>query len=119
MIIDSRLVGLKMTEEEKNLFGIDKLNVKRSTIPAVTHVDYSARVQTIHEKTNPKYYQLNCLYVLKNLIFLLVLRFIFCKIFLQQNKKLQILAQMLQRLHQIILLIKMILRIMTLSLFFE
>ena len=48
----------EMNQEEKNLFGIDKLNVKRSTIPAVTHVDYSARVQTIHEKTNPKYYKL-------------------------------------------------------------
>ena len=47
-----------MTNEEKALFGIDKLNVKRSDIPAVTHVDYSARVQTVHEETNPKYYKL-------------------------------------------------------------
>ena len=47
-----------MTEEEKAFFGIDKLNVKRSDIPAVTHVDYSARVQTVHEETNPKYYKL-------------------------------------------------------------
>ena len=47
-----------MTEEEKSLFGIDKLNVKRSDIPAVTHVDYSARVQTVHKETNPKYYKL-------------------------------------------------------------
>ena len=47
-----------MTEEEKALFGIDKLNIKRSEIPAVTHVDYSARVQTVHEETNPKYYKL-------------------------------------------------------------
>ena len=47
-----------MTDKEKNLFGIDKLNVKRSTIPAVTHVDYSARIQTVHENTNPKYYKL-------------------------------------------------------------
>ena len=47
-----------MTEEEKSLFGIDKLNIKRSDIPAVTHVDYSARVQTVHEETNPKYYKL-------------------------------------------------------------
>ena len=47
-----------MTEEEKSLFGIDKLNVKRSDIPAVTHVDYSARVQTVHRETNPKYYKL-------------------------------------------------------------
>ena len=43
-----------MTEEQKNLFGIDKLNVKRSEIPAVTHVDYSARIQTVHEHTNKK-----------------------------------------------------------------
>ena len=44
--------------EDQNLFGIDKLNVKRSSIPSVTHVDYSARIQTVHEKTNPKYYNL-------------------------------------------------------------
>ncbi len=49
---------MQMTEEQKNLFGIDKLNVKRSEIPAVTHVDYSARVQTVHKKTNLKYYNL-------------------------------------------------------------
>jgi len=48
----------EMTEEEKKLFGIEKLNVKRSDIPAVTHVDYSARVQTVHENTNPRYYKL-------------------------------------------------------------
>ena len=47
-----------MTKDEKTLFGINKLNVKRSEIPAVTHVDYSARVQTVHEETNPKYYKL-------------------------------------------------------------
>ena len=47
-----------MTEEQKNLFGIDKLNVKRSSIPAVTHVDYTARVQTVHKETNPRYYDL-------------------------------------------------------------
>jgi carbamoyltransferase len=47
-----------MNEEQKNLFGIDKLNVKRSEIPAVTHIDYSARIQTVHEKTNKKYYKL-------------------------------------------------------------
>jgi carbamoyltransferase len=46
----------EMTDEEKALFGIDKLNVPRSTIPAVTHVDYSARIQTVHKKTNPRYY---------------------------------------------------------------
>ncbi|MFO0664267.1 MAG: carbamoyltransferase C-terminal domain-containing protein [Polyangiaceae bacterium] len=47
-----------MTEEENKLFGIDKLNVPRSEIPAVTHVDYSARVQTIHESTNPAFHKL-------------------------------------------------------------
>jgi len=47
-----------MTEEQKKLFGIDKLNIKRSEIPAVTHIDYSARVQTVSKKTNPKYHQL-------------------------------------------------------------
>jgi carbamoyltransferase len=47
-----------MTEAEQKLFGIDKLNVARSSIPAVTHVDYSARVQTVHRETNPLYYQL-------------------------------------------------------------
>jgi carbamoyltransferase len=49
---------LKMTNEQKNLFGIDKLNVKRSSIPAVTHVDYSARIQTVHKETNPKFHKL-------------------------------------------------------------
>ena len=49
---------LEMSKEEKNLFGIDKLNIKRSTIPAITHVDYSARIQTVDKKTNPKYYKL-------------------------------------------------------------
>jgi predicted NodU family carbamoyl transferase len=48
----------RMTAEEEQLFGIDKLNVVRSTIPAVTHVDYSARVQTVHRETNPTYYEL-------------------------------------------------------------
>jgi carbamoyltransferase len=47
-----------MTEAEQALFGIDKLNVARSSIPAVTHVDYSARVQTVHRETNPLYYDL-------------------------------------------------------------
>jgi carbamoyltransferase len=49
---------IQMTTEEKSLFGIDKLNIKRSDIPAVTHVDYSARIQTVHKKTNPKYHAL-------------------------------------------------------------
>jgi len=48
----------KMTAGENALFGIDKLNVPRSEIPAVTHVDYSARVQTVHKETNPDYYGL-------------------------------------------------------------
>ena len=48
----------EMTEEEKNLFGIDKLNIVRSKIPAVTHVDYSARLQTVHRDTNPKYWNM-------------------------------------------------------------
>lgn len=48
----------KMTEEEEQLFGIEKLNVKRSDIPAITHVDYSARIQTVHEDTNPLYHRL-------------------------------------------------------------
>lgn len=47
-----------MTEEEQSLFGIDKLNVPRSEIPAVTHVDYSARIQTVHHETNPRYHAL-------------------------------------------------------------
>ena len=49
---------IEMTEEQKNLFGIDKLNIKRSEIPAVTHVDYSARVQTVTKDTNSRYYDL-------------------------------------------------------------
>lgn len=49
---------IPMLEEQKKLFGIDKLNIKRSEIPAITHIDYSARVQTVHEETNSKYYKL-------------------------------------------------------------
>jgi carbamoyltransferase len=47
-----------MTPEQEKLFGIEKLNIKRSDIPSVTHVDYSARVQTVHQETNPRYYRL-------------------------------------------------------------
>ncbi len=49
---------IEMTNEQKNLFGIDKLNIKRSKIPAVTHVDYSARVQTVTKNINKRYYDL-------------------------------------------------------------
>ena len=49
---------IQMTEKEQKLFGIDKLNIKRSEIPAVTHVDYSARIQTVSENTNKPYYDL-------------------------------------------------------------
>ena len=49
---------IQMTNDEKKLFGIDKLNIKRSDIPAVTHVDYSARVQTVTKDTNKYYYDL-------------------------------------------------------------
>ncbi|HYC59064.1 MAG TPA: carbamoyltransferase [Thermoanaerobaculia bacterium] len=49
---------IEMTEEQQALFGIDKLNVARSTIPAVTHIDYSARVQTVHRETNPRFHAL-------------------------------------------------------------
>jgi len=45
-----------MTDKEKALFGVDKLNVPRSEVPAITHVDYSARIQTVHADTNPKYH---------------------------------------------------------------
>jgi len=50
----------KMTKEEKKLFGIEKLNIQRSDIPAVTHIDYSARIQTVNKKTNPLYHELLC-----------------------------------------------------------
>jgi carbamoyltransferase len=47
-----------MTAEQQKLFGIEKLNIPRSDIPAVTHVDYSARIQTVHRETNPRYHAL-------------------------------------------------------------
>ena len=49
---------IEMNEDQKKLFGIDKLNIKRSEIPAITHVDYSARIQTVSKKTNKPYYDL-------------------------------------------------------------
>jgi carbamoyltransferase len=49
---------IEMTSEQEKLFGIDKLNIKRSEIPAITHVDYSARIQTVTKNTNPRYYDL-------------------------------------------------------------
>jgi carbamoyltransferase len=55
--INSKKV-IKMNDVEDKLFGIEKLNIKRSEIPAVTHVDYSARIQTVSKDTNPKYFEL-------------------------------------------------------------
>ena len=55
-VVEPRRTAL--TEEQQALWGIDRLNVPRSDIPAVTHVDYSARIQTVHAATNPRYYQL-------------------------------------------------------------
>jgi carbamoyltransferase len=55
-VVDDQRIA--MTDEQRSLFGIDKLNVPRSSIPAVTHVDYSARVQTVHRETNPRYHDL-------------------------------------------------------------
>ena len=51
-------IRFPMTEEQQRLFGIEKLNVPRSQIPAITHVDYSARIQTVHEETNPRFHSL-------------------------------------------------------------
>jgi carbamoyltransferase len=61
MLLVADVIGRRrrmMTEVERTLFGIDKLNVQRSDIPAVTHVDYSARIQTIHAETNPRFHAL-------------------------------------------------------------
>ena len=49
---------IAMTEKQKQLFGIEKLNVPRSQLPAITHVDYSARIQTVHKETNPRFHSL-------------------------------------------------------------
>lgn len=49
---------ISMTQEQQQLFGIEKLNVPRSDVPAITHVDYSARIQTVHRETNPRFYSL-------------------------------------------------------------
>ena len=49
---------LPLTAEQEQLFGIEKLNIPRSQLPAITHVDNSARIQTVHQETNPRYYQL-------------------------------------------------------------
>jgi carbamoyltransferase len=49
---------IPLTAEQQSLFGIEKLKLKRSELPAITHVDYSARIQTVHEDTNPRYYRL-------------------------------------------------------------
>ena len=54
----NKSLQISMNDSQKNLFGIDKLNIKRSSIPAVTHVDYTARIQTVHRETNPRYYDL-------------------------------------------------------------
>jgi carbamoyltransferase len=54
----SKSLRIPMTEEQERLFGIEKLNIKRSDLPAITHVDYSARVQTVHADTNPRYHAL-------------------------------------------------------------
>ena len=61
MLMVSKLLNdkvIKMTSEQKKLFGIDKLNIARSSVPAITHVDYSARIQTVHKETNPIFHKL-------------------------------------------------------------
>jgi carbamoyltransferase len=54
----SQKLHMPITEQHEQLFGIEKLNLKRSELPAITHVDYSARIQTVHKETNPRYHQL-------------------------------------------------------------
>ena len=54
----NKSIRREMTDDEEKLFGIEKLNIKRSEIPAVTHVDYTSRIQTVHRETNSKYYKL-------------------------------------------------------------
>jgi carbamoyltransferase len=49
---------IKMTKEQESLFGIEKLNIPRSSLPAITHVDYSARLQTVNKLTNPRFHKL-------------------------------------------------------------
>ncbi len=49
---------IELDDEQKKLFGIEKLKLKRSQLPAITHVDYSARIQTVHADTNPRYHRL-------------------------------------------------------------
>jgi carbamoyltransferase len=51
-------IKIKMTEEQEKLFGIEKLNIPRSTLPSITHVDYSARIQTVSKEDHPMYYDL-------------------------------------------------------------
>lgn len=51
-------IRVPMSEESQKLFGIEQLNIQRSDLPAITHVDYSARIQTVHEETNPRYYHM-------------------------------------------------------------
>ncbi len=54
----AKKIRKKVSKSEEKLFGIEKLNIPRSEIPAITHVDYSARIQTIHKETNPRFYDL-------------------------------------------------------------
>ena len=57
MLISKRFLT-EINEHEKSFIGLDKLNIKRSILPAITHIDYSARIQTVHETTNPLFYKL-------------------------------------------------------------